>query len=68
MNKYEAVESGAEAMFIEKYPDVVSVYQIGNVSREICTGPHVESTGVLNHFKITKEVKQELSMLEISQY
>lgn len=55
MNKYEAVESGAEAMFIEKYPDVVSVYQIGNVSREICTGPHVESTGVLNHFKITKE-------------
>ncbi len=55
MNKYEAVESGAEAMFIEKYPDQVSVYQIGDVSREICTGPHVESTSTLHHFKITKE-------------
>ena len=55
MNKYEAVESGAEAMFIEKYPDQVSVYQIGSVSREICTGPHVENTNVLHHFKITKE-------------
>lgn len=55
MNKYDAVESGAEAMFIEKYPDEVSVYQIGDVSREICTGPHVESTGTLHHFKIVKE-------------
>jgi len=55
MNKYDAVESGAEAMFIEKYPDQVSVYQIGSVSREICTGPHVENTNVLHHFKITKE-------------
>jgi len=55
MNKYDAVNSGAEAMFIEKYPDVVTVYTIGDVSKEICTGPHVEHTGVLHHFKITKE-------------
>lgn len=55
MNKYDAVESGAEAMFIEKYPDIVTVYQIGDVSKEICTGPHVDSTSVLHHFKIVKE-------------
>ncbi len=55
MNKHDAVASGAEAMFIEKYPDVVSVYQIGDVSKEICTGPHIEHTGELHHFKIKKE-------------
>lgn len=55
MNKMDAVNSGAESMFIEKYPDIVSVYQIGDVSREICTGPHVEHTNVLHHFKIVKE-------------
>ena len=55
MNKMDAINSGAESMFIEKYPDIVSVYQIGDVSREICTGPHVEHTNVLHHFKIVKE-------------
>lgn len=55
MKKMDAVESGAEAMFIEKYPDVVSVYSIGEVSKEICTGPHVGKTGELHHFKIVKE-------------
>ncbi len=55
MNKMDALNSGAEAMFIEKYPDIVSVYEIGDVSKEICTGPHVEHTSVLHHFKITKE-------------
>ena len=55
MNKMDAVASGAEAMFIEKYPDLVTVYQIGDVSKEICTGPHVEHTNVLHHFKIVKE-------------
>jgi len=55
MNKMDALATGAEAMFIEKYPDIVSVYTIGNVSKEICTGPHVENTSVLHHFKIVKE-------------
>ncbi len=55
MSKLDAVKSGAEAMFIEKYPEVVSVYTIGDVSKEICTGPHVESTSELHHFKIVKE-------------
>ncbi len=55
MNKEDAVASGAEAMFIERYPDIVTVYSIGDVSKEICMGPHVENTKVLGHFKIQKE-------------
>ena len=55
MSKEEAVKSGAEAMFIEKYADIVNVYKIGDVSKEICGGPHVEHTGILGHFKIVKE-------------
>ncbi len=55
MNKEEAVATGAEAMFIERYPDIVTVYTIGDVSKEICMGPHVENTKVLGHFKIQKE-------------
>ena len=55
MNKNEAVEQGAEAMFIERYPDIVTVYTIGEVSKEICMGPHVENTKILGHFKIQKE-------------
>ena len=55
MKKEEAVNIGAEAMFLEKYADIVSVYKIGNVSIEICGGPHVSNTSELGHFKIKKE-------------
>ena len=55
MTKEEAVKSGAEHMFIDRYPDIVTVYTIGNVSKEICMGPHVKHIGVLGHFKIKKE-------------
>ena len=55
MKKEDAVKSGAECMFIEKYPDEVTVYTIGDVSKEICGGPHVKHTGELGHFKIKKE-------------
>ena len=55
MKKEDAVAEGAEAMFIERYPDIVTVYTIGDVSKEICMGPHVENTKVLGHFKIQKE-------------
>ena len=55
MSKQEAIDSGAECMFIEKYPDVVTVYSIGNVSHELCGGPHVKNTSELGHFKIKKE-------------
>ena len=55
MSKEDAVKSGAECMFIEKYPDVVTVYSIGNVSKELCGGPHVKNTSELGIFKIKKE-------------
>lgn len=55
MTKEEAIKSGAECMFIEKYPDIVTVYNIGNVSSELCGGPHVENTNELGTFKIKKE-------------
>lgn len=55
MSKEEAIESGAECMFIDKYPDIVTVYFIGDVSKELCGGPHVNNTNELGHFKITKE-------------
>ena len=55
MNKEDALKSGAECMFIEKYPEEVTVYTIGDVSKELCGGPHVKHTGELGHFKITKE-------------
>ena len=55
MKKEDAIKSGAECMFIERYPDIVTVYSIGEVSKELCGGPHVESTGKLGHFKIKKE-------------
>ena len=55
MPKEEALKLGAEAMFIEKYGDIVSVYKIGDVSMELCGGPHVHNTSELGHFKIKKE-------------
>ena len=55
MNKEDAVASGAECMFIEKYPDIVTVYSIGDVSKELCGGPHVKNTSELGHFRIIKE-------------
>ena len=55
MKKDEAIRLGAEAMFIEKYGDIVSVYKIGDKSLELCGGPHVQNTSELGHFKIKKE-------------
>lgn len=49
----------AHGEFWDKYPETLKVYTIGDeknpISREVCGGPHVEHTGVLGHFKITKE-------------
>jgi len=61
MEKQAALQSGAIAFFIEKYPDEVSVYTIGKdpsndwVSKELCGGPHVGHTGEIGGVKITKE-------------
>jgi alanyl-tRNA synthetase len=51
----KAIESGALAFFKEKYPEVVTVYSIGDFSREICGGPHVKNTSELGVFKIVRE-------------
>ena len=55
MKKDDAIKMGAEAMFIEKYGDIVSVYKIGDKSIELCGGPHVHNTSELGHFRIKKE-------------
>ena len=55
MKKEDAINAGAEAMFVDKYGDIVSVYKIGDVSMELCGGPHVHNTNELGHFKIKKE-------------
>ena len=55
MKKEDAIAQGAEAMFLDKYGDIVSVYKIGDVSMELCGGPHVHNTSELGHFKIKKE-------------
>lgn len=55
MKKEDAIKSGAECMFIEKYPDIVTVYSIGDFSKELCGGPHVENTSEIGEFKIIKE-------------
>ncbi|MFA6602774.1 MAG: alanine--tRNA ligase, partial [Candidatus Shapirobacteria bacterium] len=55
----EALNSGALGFFGTKYPDVVSVYTVGNntdpYSREICTGPHVLNTSEIGNIKLTRE-------------
>ena len=55
MTLEEAINLGAQAEFGTKYPDVVFVYFVGDYSKEICMGPHVENTKELGSFKIIKE-------------
>lgn len=58
----DAIKSGAQSEFGMKYPDMISVYTIedpadprGWISKEICTGPHVNNTKEIGKFKIVKE-------------
>ena len=51
----EAKAEGAMALFGSKYGDQVSLYSIGDISKEICCGPHVANTKELGSFKIQKE-------------
>ena len=55
MSLNEARELGAEGSFANKYGERVKVYSIGNVSIEICGGPHAKNTADLVSFKIIKE-------------
>jgi len=55
MSIAEAREIGAEGSFANKYGERVKVYTIGDVSTEICGGPHANNTSDLVSFKIIKE-------------
>ena len=55
MSYEEAKATGAIGLFTDKYGDRVKVYTIGDYSKEICGGPHVEHTGNMGRFKIKKE-------------
>jgi alanyl-tRNA synthetase len=55
MSLEEAKAGGAIALFGEKYESQVKVYAIGDFSKEVCGGPHVERTGTMGIFRIQKE-------------
>lgn len=55
MSYQEAKDLGAIGVFDDKYGDIVSVYKIGDISMELCGGPHVKSTSEIGNFKIIKE-------------
>ncbi len=65
MTVSEAKEKGAIGLFEKKYGEKVKVYQIGNYSKEICGGPHVDNTNKLGHFKIIKEEASALGIRRI---
>ena len=51
----DAQKSGAMGLFESKYAEKVKVYTMGDVSKEICGGPHANNTGDLEGFRILKE-------------
>ena len=55
MSKDEAVKIGAQMEFGAKYPEMVSVYFVGDYSKEFCGGPHVKNTSEIGEFRIVKE-------------
>ncbi len=55
MTPEEAHKEGAMAFFSSKYGEQVTVYSVGDFSKEVCAGPHVEHTGDMGHFHILKE-------------
>jgi alanyl-tRNA synthetase len=65
MTLKEAKDSGAVGVFDDKYGENVKVYTMGNFSKEICSGPHVENTNELGKFRITKETSSSSGVRRI---
>jgi alanyl-tRNA synthetase len=55
MSLEEAKKAQAMALFAAKYGEQVKVFSIGEFSKEVCGGPHVQNTSELGKFKIVKE-------------
>ena len=55
MKLSDARKNGAIALFVDKYDEDVKVFSIGEYSKEVCGGPHVEHTAELGRFRIKKE-------------
>ncbi len=51
----DAKKNGAIALFGDKYEEKVKVYTMGDFSKEVCGGPHVDNTAELGKFVIQKE-------------
>lgn len=61
----EAIKAGALTVSGTQYPEKVKVYSVGNFSKEVCGGPHVDFTGSLGKFKIIKEEAAAASIRRI---
>ena len=55
MSLDDAKKAQATALFAAKYGEQVKVFSIGDFSKEVCGGPHVQNTGELGKLKIVKE-------------
>ncbi|MFX0015456.1 MAG: alanine--tRNA ligase [Promethearchaeota archaeon] len=65
MTPQEAKEQGAIGLFDERYEGRVSVYSVGDFSKEICTGPHVKNTQEIGHFTIQKQQSIGVGLIRI---
>ena len=61
----KAIAEGALHFFAEKYGEKVKVYSIGNFSKEVCGGPHVERTSEIGHVRIIKQEKIGMGVVRI---
>ena len=55
MSVEKAKAQGARAQFLDKYTGKITMYSIGDYSKELCKGPHAKNTSELGKFKILKE-------------
>jgi alanyl-tRNA synthetase len=65
LSPQEARTSGALGFFEDKYETKVSVYSVGDFSKEICTGPHVKNTKEIGKFTIQKQKNIGVGLIRI---